>query len=299
MRGLPLRCVSTTMSHTTETPGKDNVLSPTGERMIPESAWPTTFWEHVYRYHFASRFVYARRVLDVACGEGYGAYALARSGARSIVGVEIAQDVCRHVRERYNIDALCADAIRMPFANACFDVVVSFETIEHLREPDAFVRECARVLDANGTLIISTPNRNLYNGTLENPNPFHLAEMTLAEFRLTLGNHFDNVRLFTQKITNAPWWSIRSLYAAKSPWIRLRGFSRICRLAARAGIRMRWNNIPVTETERHDAAGVILRRDDFFSSLFNPFAVRRASRRTSEEPVYYIAVCSGAVRNRW
>ena len=64
-------------------------LEYTGERMVPESCGPNTFWEHVYRYRSPPRYVGGRRVLDIACGEGYGAASLARSGAASVIGVDV------------------------------------------------------------------------------------------------------------------------------------------------------------------------------------------------------------------
>jgi 2-polyprenyl-3-methyl-5-hydroxy-6-metoxy-1,4-benzoquinol methylase len=59
------------------------------ERMVPEEAHARTFWEHIGRYRFARDFVRGRRVLDIACGEGYGAAALARAGAASVIGIDV------------------------------------------------------------------------------------------------------------------------------------------------------------------------------------------------------------------
>src|SRR3990172_3135768 len=90
-------------------------LEDSGERMIPECADPVTFWEHIYRYRFAARFVRHKRVLDVACGEGYGTVGLLKAGAESVIGVDISRDVCEHAWKKYGLDVRVGDAsLRLP-----------------------------------------------------------------------------------------------------------------------------------------------------------------------------------------
>src|SRR6266576_1247061 len=79
-------------------------LAYTGERMIPEKAESATFWEHIYRYRFATRYVRNKRVLDIACGEGYGSFGLLRAGSASVVGVDISEEACANARQKYGID---------------------------------------------------------------------------------------------------------------------------------------------------------------------------------------------------
>jgi len=151
-------------------------LEYTGERMVPEATDPYTFWEHVYRYRFAARFARGRDVLDVACGEGYGAAALLKSGAASVIGVDVSQAACDHARKKYGIDARCGDASSLPLCDSSIDLIVSFETIEHIPAPGDLLSECSRVLRKRGVLVISTPNRGVY---LEGatPNQFHCSKM--------------------------------------------------------------------------------------------------------------------------
>jgi O-antigen biosynthesis protein len=71
-----------------------NAVSPvlddnSGERMVPERSGGLTFWEHVYRYAFASDFVKGKYVLDIACGEGYGSAVLLKAGAEKVIGIDI------------------------------------------------------------------------------------------------------------------------------------------------------------------------------------------------------------------
>ena len=140
------------------------VLDPTDERMIPESAGAGTFWEHIYRYAFACRHVEGKRVLDIACGEGYGSSALQKAGAANVIGVDISESTCAHAREKYRLDARQGRAELIPLHDNCVEVVVSFETIEHVPDPGAFLDECVRVLKPGGIIIISTPNKDVYSG---------------------------------------------------------------------------------------------------------------------------------------
>ena len=173
---------------------KPPVLDPTGERMVPESADTFTFWEHVYRYAFASRFVRGKRILDIACGEGYGAAALQKAGAAQVIGVDIDESVCLHARNKYGLDARPGTAERIPLPDKSVDVVISFETIEHVTSPNLFLDECARVLAPGGRLVISTPNKLILNQYLGGyKNPYHCSEMTPEElasaFELSIPGH--------------------------------------------------------------------------------------------------------------
>src|SRR5262249_12330831 len=150
------------------------------ERMVPEHAPPAVFWEHIYRYRFASKFVRNRRVLDIACGEGYGAAALLKAGAASVVGIDICPEVCEHARLKYGIDARVGGAHRIPLPDQSIDLIVSFETIEHIEAPERFLDECCRVLAPEGSLIVSTPNRDFYGGS-GSGNPFHCSELSEDE----------------------------------------------------------------------------------------------------------------------
>jgi 2-polyprenyl-3-methyl-5-hydroxy-6-metoxy-1,4-benzoquinol methylase len=253
------------------------------ERMVPEEAHARTFWEHIGRYRFARDFVRGRRVLDIACGEGYGAAALAHAGAASVIGIDVSPEVCEHARRKYGLDARPGDAQAIPLADRSVDIVVSFETIEHVAEPAGFVRECARVLDAQGTLIVSTPNRPVYSGEAT-ANPYHHIEFDEREFLDLLRAEFATVRLFTQFPRSASWWSSRSLAAETSPWLRIRGFWRLSSLLCPA-IRSQ-----VDPATRASAVDAILSRDHWPATLFNPFLVRPHSPRSGEQPYILIAV---------
>src|ERR1017187_3861818 len=86
----------------------------TDERMIPEYSDTQTFWDHIHRYRFASKWVKGKRVLDIASGEGYGTFGLLSAGAKSVIGVDIDEEACAHAARKYGIDARVGSAEDIP-----------------------------------------------------------------------------------------------------------------------------------------------------------------------------------------
>jgi SAM-dependent methyltransferase len=146
------------------------------ERLVPEEAVEASLQEHVARYRYAREHIRGGRILDVACGTGYGTAML---GA---VGVDVSLEALRYAK-RHPARYVAADAARLPFGKGGFDAVVSFETIEHVADPERFVAECARVLKPGGQFLVSTPNRELWSP--RSPKPLqrhHVREFTQREF---------------------------------------------------------------------------------------------------------------------
>ncbi len=174
----------------------------TGERFTPECV-REIWYEHWHRYAFARRHVVGRRVLDAACGEGYGT-ALLATVAREAVGVDVDAAAVEHARARYtsmaNLRFHEADVTRLPFPDAAFDVVVSFETLEHLAEQEQLMREFARVLASDGVLILSSPDKRTYSDLTGFRNEFHVRELYRDELLNLLAPHFSVIRLFGQKL---------------------------------------------------------------------------------------------------
>lgn len=138
--------------------------------------------EHLARYRWAARWVRGAVVLDVACGTGYGAPILRESGARRVVSADLSHDALRFGLGRYDLGAVQANAVGLPFRSRVFDAVVSLETVEHVSDAIGFLEEVRRVLRDGGLLLLSTPNRSLSTGG----NPYHVQEFTLNELRRLL-----------------------------------------------------------------------------------------------------------------
>jgi SAM-dependent methyltransferase len=156
---------------------------------------------HLSRYRFAASYTGGKRVLDIACGIGYGSYLLAGEGkAKHVDGADISKEAIEAAKDRYPAPTLSyhhVDGGRLPFADSSFDVVVSFETIEHVESPAAFLGELRRVLVQGGRLIISTPNRRFHSMGRRTPwNPFHEVEYSPAEFRKILMDEFPSVEFW-------------------------------------------------------------------------------------------------------
>jgi SAM-dependent methyltransferase len=267
-------------------------LPETGERMVPEQSDCNILWEHLYRYKFATEFVSGRRVLDIACGEGYGTSALGAAGAKSVIGIDVSQEACQYAHRKYGIDARVGDAAAIPLPDRSIDLVVSFETVEHVPDPETFIRECSRVLVPGGSLIISTPNVDTYNDQPgAHHNPFHCSEMTTAEFRAVIAKCFQSIRLYYQVAVSAPFFSLSGILSRRGYWRKLRGYHRL--IASRS---------PSADMAREQLArsrpiDEILRKDSWIERLLNPYAVRPQKQNSAVRPLYSVVVACNPIRS--
>ena len=175
----------------------------TGERFVPGTKGE--IWiEHWHRYHFASRWVGGKNVLDVACGEGYGTALLARHAAR-VTGVDLAAGAIDHARREYaalaNVEFVCADCTLLPLPDSSIDVAVSFETIEHITGQEAFLGELARVLKPGGVLLLSSPNKLEYSDKRDFANEFHVKELYRDDLAKLIGARFPHLAWYGQRPT--------------------------------------------------------------------------------------------------
>lgn len=158
--------------------------------------------EHRARYLFACRSFepFGLRVLDVACGAGFGLQMLRDRGAQA-VGVDLDETGLREARVLDGgVPLVCADATRLPVPSVVFDLVVSMETIEHVPDAGALVAELRRVLRPAGRLVLSTPNRLFGPPELHANNPFHVREFSGGELRELLLKHFETVVVHGQRV---------------------------------------------------------------------------------------------------
>ena len=183
----------------------------TGERFTPECV-REIWYEHWHRYVFAMSLCKDKRVLDAACGEGYGS-SLVAGVAAEVVGVDIAEAAIAHARQRYggpgHLRFEVADAAALEFPDRSFDVVLSFETLEHLSAQQELVAGFARVLAEDGVLLISSPDKRTYSDIAGFRNEFHVRELYREELLELLGGHFPHVRLYGQKLLfQSSLWSM-------------------------------------------------------------------------------------------
>lgn len=179
----------------------------TGERFIPGIEDVKLSMEHYQRYYSVLPLIKGKIVLDAACGEGYGTALMAKSAA-SVTGVDISEEAVECARRNYRsqgkIDFIKASIVRIPIADHSVDVVISFETIEHVTEEVQwqFLDEICRVLKEDGILIMSTPNKEIYSDRPEYHNKFHIKEFYREDFLSFLRKKFTNVALYDQFFEN-------------------------------------------------------------------------------------------------
>jgi ubiquinone/menaquinone biosynthesis C-methylase UbiE len=168
------------------------------ERFDPSDAAGTLIdSEHRARYNFGAQVVAGKKVLDAACGLGYGIEILSRAGAAAVTGVDLDPEAIAEAKSRIGEHAkelVAGDLRKLPFEDDSFDVVISFETIEHVEEPEKALAELRRVLRPDGVLVISSPNPDAYVGH----NEHHVHEFRPAELRDAVSSLFQNVTGFRQ-----------------------------------------------------------------------------------------------------
>jgi SAM-dependent methyltransferase len=179
------------------------LLSATSERLIPQQARSRDdhlmVLRHVFAYEFAKRTLSGcGPVLDLGCGEGYGT-ALLSEAVGEIVGLDVDEAVIAHAAERYG-SANCRfrryDGERLPFDDAAFDAVVSFQVIEHVPGDRLYVSAVSRVLAPGGRLILTTPNAaNRLTPGGKPWNRFHVREYRAAELEDLLAEGFASVEV--------------------------------------------------------------------------------------------------------
>jgi len=174
-------------------------LALTGERTLPdvpeENYW---FRRHLVVYDWIARHVAGRRVIDMACGEGYGSDVLAAAGAAAVVGVDANPEAHDHARLRYRRPNLSFRRDLIETFTAPADAVVFLQTIEHLQDPGAALAHFRDIVGPGGVVYLSTPNVLTLapKGASRSDNPWHVHEYRAEEFDALCRQHFSSVGLF-------------------------------------------------------------------------------------------------------
>ncbi len=172
----------------------------TGERFTTECLGEMVY-EHWHRYLIAREQVAGKVVLDIASGEGYGSHLLSGVAA-SVVGVDVSAEAVAHATDKYsanNLRYIAASCTQIPLESQSFDVIVSFEMIEHIHEQAAFLAEVKRLLKPSGLFIVSSPNRPEYSEKTGYNNEFHVKELDRVELKALLDVHWSSQKWFAQR----------------------------------------------------------------------------------------------------
>jgi SAM-dependent methyltransferase len=244
------------------------------DRVYPDGSF--MFQCHLFGYmDLAARLPERARVLDLACGEGYGAAVLAARG-HTVVGVDLEAPVLQDAATRYRAATFTAgDALRLPFADATFDAIGALQVIEHLPDEftDPMLVEIARVLKPGGLLYVTTPNIDKLPATASKEfNPHHFRDFNPATLEAVLRRRFTDVTLFGQMLDESLERVQRLFKAAEREWALIGRVERVerrvrflpgpLRVRARRWL-LRAAGIPRWPLPEGDAARDEIRAEDF------------------------------------
>lgn len=168
----------------------------TGERILLEKESPLMIARHFCAYEFAKKFVNNNSVLDIGCGEGYGSDFLSNY-AKDILGIDYDKNIINYAKDKYNkknLQFLVLDIKDLSSLCKKFDVICSFQNIEHIRNTDKLLKDISELLNDNGVFICSTCNmRDASPGMTAPFNKFHVKEYLVDEFRNLLRANFKQV----------------------------------------------------------------------------------------------------------
>lgn len=176
------------------------------ERSMPEDN-DQNFISHLERYKFCLSYSKDKTVVSIACGSGYGEYLLATDGmAKKVIGIDYSKEAIEYAKENYKSNNLLffqRDALDNRLDDLAADLIISLETIEHIKQDKKLLKEFFRILKPGGILILSTPNkafsyRNLFS--IKPINNYHIREYRRKKIFKLLSGHFENIEFFGQKI---------------------------------------------------------------------------------------------------
>ena len=206
-------------------------LSLTGERTLPDVP-EENYWyrRHLVVYEWIAARAHGRRVVDLACGEGYGSAVLGRTAA-SVVGVDANPDAFEHARLKYTGANVRFERNMLELWTGDVDCVVFLQTIEHVQDPDAVLARLAAMVGPDGVAYVSTPNVLTLapKGEERSGNPWHVREYRPEEFAALCARHFARVdalglfharklRLHQLAIERAGWDAVHKRLRVTKPF---------------------------------------------------------------------------------
>jgi len=207
--------------------------------MIPtaEGEVSLVFSRHQFAYRFARQFVDGKNVLDIGCGTGYGSKILAER-AKHVLAIDYDRDAIAYCRTHFggaNLEFRQGEVTKLD-SNDEFDVAVSFQVIEHMRDTDDFVQRMKQVVKHGGIILITTPNVKTLPPRQGEHNPFHFSEMNYEQFTSLLSRHFSNYEILGIGYRTRNWLRsiVQRLPLYRKIGLHLKRSSRIKRVAVRA-----------------------------------------------------------------
>ncbi|MFD2161023.1 class I SAM-dependent methyltransferase [Paradesertivirga mongoliensis] len=172
----------------------------TGERLVTQISNEDTIY-HLHRYSIPQEYIKDKTVVDVASGEGYGSNIMATT-AYKVIGIDISKEAVTFANQKYghrsNLRFIEGSADKIPLEDGIADVVVSFETLEHIDTHQEMMLEIKRILKPGGILIISSPDKANYSDRFNRVNEFHVKELYMEEFKTLLAQHFKHCIFYYQ-----------------------------------------------------------------------------------------------------
>lgn|GEM_PF-5203459 len=245
------------------------------DRVYPDDSF--MFQCHLFGYQdLTERLPEGARVLDLACGDGYGSAVLA-ARAGSCVGMDLDPHLLAASARRYRAARfVAADAFLLPFADGCFDAVAALQVVEHVADTRGFLEEIARVLSPEGVAYLTTPNiAQLPRTASKEFNPHHLRDFTPTELRVELEQHFGEVVLLGQMLDESLARTQRLLAGAREEWKVVGRVERVERIVRRlpGPLRVRLRRallraagVPAWPMPEAEAARAEIRAADFHAA---------------------------------
>jgi len=195
------------------------------------------YYLHLSRYKFASRFVKGKVCLDLGCGTGYGSFFLLKKGAKIVIGGDKSEKALLYANNYYkskqekSLEFVYLNATSLPFVDNFFDVVISFELIEHLKDHETFLSEIKRVLKKGGILILSTPNRRVGSIILTDWK-YHIHEFSKGELLNSVNKHFVCSKIYGQGSLNGINFISWRVRRTARRLLEILGMQKVCILLA-------------------------------------------------------------------
>jgi 2-polyprenyl-3-methyl-5-hydroxy-6-metoxy-1,4-benzoquinol methylase len=182
------------------------------ERIVPGTVeWEAYYANHIVRYQFVQEIlkdIKCEQILDVACGVGYGTYFLKDKPLKRVVGVDISDVALNIARSKYADNKIVylkdnAEQLGLLASFGQFSALVSFETLEHLKNPKQFIDRCYSLIETGGKMLISSPNKLVSSPSGKVDWEFHEKEYTPEEFfNIIAAAGFTKIEVYGQQYTD-------------------------------------------------------------------------------------------------